>query len=223
MAHSGTIGRLQGADQGPRAPVQRRGPGARGEAAVPRADPRRRGSSGVWSLAMAERSDAARITAIDLPQVLAGVRGARREPRATRPGRPRRGRLPLHGAPPARPLTASCSPTSCTSSFPRRARRDRSVRRVTAALSPGGELVVIDALAGGDPARDRARSIYALHLSPCAPGGDAFTRAPRWSTGCRDVDSGEGELITLSGPAPALGALIHHRPRRDNAGATDTR
>ena len=42
----------------------------------------------------------------------------------------------------------------------------------------------------------------------------------RW---CRDAGLGEGELITLSGPALALGALIHHRPRRDDAGATDTR
>jgi hypothetical protein len=43
----------------------------------------------------------------------------------------------------------------------------------------------------------------------------------RW---CRNnAGLGKGELITLNAPARALGALIHHRPRRDDAGATDTR
>lgn len=39
------------------------------------------------------------------------------------------------------------------------------VRRVAVAVRPGGALLVVDALAGGSPAADLARSLYALHLS----------------------------------------------------------
>ena len=50
-------------------------------------------------------------------------------------------------------------------------------------------------------------------VHPCA-------EVERW---CRNAGLGKGELITLNAPARALGALIHHRTRRDDAGATDTR
>jgi SAM-dependent methyltransferase len=65
------------------------------------------------------------------------------------------------------------------------------LRRMTAALAPGGELVVIDALAGGDPARDRARSIYALHLAMRTRRGRVHSRAEveRW---CREAGLGRG-------------------------------
>jgi SAM-dependent methyltransferase len=175
--------------------------------------------SGVWSLAMAERSDAARITAIDLPQVLPAF-----EERAESLGL--RGRV----EPVAADYHSIELPTEAFDRVllanvlhlepPRSARS--LVRRVTPALAPGGELVVIDALLEGDPARDRARSIYALHLAMRTRRGRVHprTEVERW---CRDAGLGEGELVTLNAPARALGALIHRRPRSDDAGATDTR
>jgi SAM-dependent methyltransferase len=175
--------------------------------------------SGVWSLAMAERSAAAHITAIDLPQVLPAF-----EQRAERLGL--RDRVELVAADyhamelPSEAFDRVLLANVLHLEPPRSARS--LLRRVTAALAPGGELVVIDALAGGDPARDRARSIYALHLAMRTRRGRVHPCAEveHW---CRDAGLGEGELITLSGPARALGALIHRRPRRDDAGATDTR
>ena len=55
---------------------------------------------------------------------------------------------------------------------------------------------------------------------PWVAGEQTSESAERW---CRNAGLGKGELITLNAPARALGALIHHRPRRDDAGATDTR
>lgn len=175
--------------------------------------------SGVWSLAMAQRSAAAHITAIDLPQVLPAF-----EERAERLGL--RGQVELVAADyhamelPSKAFDRVLLANVLHLEPPRSARS--LLRRVAAALAPGGDLVVIDALAGGDPARDRARSIYALHLAMRTRRGRVHPRAEveHW---CRDAGLGEGELITLSGPARALGALIHRRPRRDDAGATDTR
>jgi ubiquinone/menaquinone biosynthesis C-methylase UbiE len=175
--------------------------------------------SGVWSLAMAERSDAAHITAIDLPQVLPAF-----EERAESLGL--RGRVDLVAADyhsmnlPSEAFDRVLLANVLHLEPPRSARS--LVRRVTAALAPGGELVVIDALLQGDPARDRARSIYALHLAMRTRRGRVHPCAEveRW---CRNAGLGKGELITLNAPARALGALIHHRPRRDDAGATDTR
>lgn len=175
--------------------------------------------SGVWSLAMAERTDAAHITAIDLPQVLPAF-----EERADSLGL--RGRVDLVAADyhaielPSQAFDRVLLANVLHLEPPRSARS--LLGRVSAALAPGGELVVIDALLQGDPAHDRARSIYALHLAMRTRRGRVHPRAEveRW---CRNAGLWEGELITLSAPARALGALIHHRPRRDDAGATDTR
>jgi SAM-dependent methyltransferase len=175
--------------------------------------------SGVWSLAMAERSDAAHITAIDLPKVLPAF-----EERADSLGL--RGRVDLVAADyhsielPSEAFDRVLLANVLHLEPPRSARS--LLCRVSAALAPGGELVVIDALLQGDPARDQARSIYALHLAMRTKRGCVHPRAEveRW---CRDAGLWEGELMTLSAPARALGALIHRRPRSHDAGARDTR
>ena len=174
--------------------------------------------SGVWSLAMAERSDAARITAIDLPQVLPAF-----EERAERLGL--RGRVELVAADyhsmelPSQAFDRVLLANVLHLEPPRSARS--LLRRVTPALAPGGELVVIDALLQGDPARDRARSIYALHLAMRTRRGRVHPRAEveRW---CRDAGLGEGELVTLNAPARALGALLYRRPTRRSGAESST-
>ena len=172
--------------------------------------------SGVWSLAMAERSDAAQVTAIDLPQVLPAF-----EERAESLGL--RGRVELVAADyhsmelPSEAFDRVLLANVLHLEPPQSARS--LLRRVTGALAPGGDLVVIDALLQGDPARDRARAIYALHLAMRTRRGRVHPRAEveRW---CRDAGLGKGELITLNAPARALGALIHHHPRSGDAVAT---
>jgi ubiquinone/menaquinone biosynthesis C-methylase UbiE len=175
--------------------------------------------SGVWSLAMAERSDAAQITAIDLPEILPAF-----EDRAESLGLS--GRVELVAADyhpielPSEAFDRVLLANVLHLEPPRSARS--LVRRVTAALAPGGELVVIDALGEGDLARDRARSIYALHLAMRTRRGRVHPRAEveRW---CHEAGLGEGELVTLSAPPRALGALIHRRPHSDHAAPRDTR
>jgi ubiquinone/menaquinone biosynthesis C-methylase UbiE len=175
--------------------------------------------SGVWSLAMAERSDTAHITAIDLPQVLPAF-----EERAERLGLRDRTKLvaaDYHSIElPSQAFDRVLLANVLHLEPPRSARS--LLRRVTPALAPGGELVVIDVLVEGDPARDRARSIYALHLAMRTRQGCVHPRAEveRW---CRDAGLREGELMTLSAPPRALGALVHRRPRSDDAHATDSR
>jgi ubiquinone/menaquinone biosynthesis C-methylase UbiE len=168
---------------------------------------------------MAERTDAAQITAIDLPQVLPAI-----EERAESLGL--RGRVKLIAADyhsielPSEAFDRVLLANVLHLEPPRSARS--LVRRVAPALAPAGELVVIDVLVEGDPTGDRARSIYALHLAMRTSRGRVHPRAEvaRW---CRDAGLREGELVTLSAPPRALGALIHRRPRSDDAGATDTR
>jgi SAM-dependent methyltransferase len=175
--------------------------------------------SGVWSLAMAEHSDTAQITAIDLPEVLPAF-----EERAESLGLSRRVELvaaDYHSIElPSEAFDRVLLANVLHLEPPRPAMS--LVRRVAPALAPGGELVVIDALVEGDPARDRARSIYALHLSMRTRRGHVHPRVEveRW---CRDAGLWEAELVTLSAPPRALGALIHRRPRSDDAGARDTR
>jgi hypothetical protein len=38
------------------------------------------------------------------------------------------------------------------------------VARLAPAVAPGGHILVVDALAGGTPDRERARALYAMHL-----------------------------------------------------------
>jgi ubiquinone/menaquinone biosynthesis C-methylase UbiE len=174
--------------------------------------------SGVWSLAMAERSAAARITAIDLPQVLPAF-----EERAEHLGL--RDRVDLVAADyhsielPSEAFDRVLLANVLHLEPPRSARS--LLRRVTAALAPGGELVVIDALLQGDPARDRARSIYALHLAMRTTRGRVHPRAEveRW---CREAGLREGELVTLNAPPRALGALLHRRPTRRSGAESST-
>ncbi len=163
--------------------------------------------SGVWSLAMAERTSAARVTAIDLPAVLPTfeerVKGLGLEDRVEIVAADYRS-IELPGEAFDRAVLANVlhlEPPHSAESL---------VRRVTAALVPGGELVVVDALADGDPAREQARSIYALHLAMRTTRARVHPRAEveRW---CREAGLGEGELMTLSAPPRALGALVGRR------------
>lgn len=161
--------------------------------------------SGVWSLAMCERSPATRVTALDLAEVLpAFLERAERLDLAPRvdvlAGDFHSIELPpatfdrivlanvLHLEPPAHARSL--------------------VARMAPALRRGGELVVIDAVTEGDPARAPARAVYALHLAMRTREGRVHPRAEieRWA---RDAGLSHGELVTPDGPPLYLAALVH--------------
>jgi hypothetical protein len=83
------------------------------------------------------------------------------------------------------------------------------VHRAATAIEPGGKLLIVDALGGGTPARERARTIYGLHLGMRTEHGRVYTRAEinGWisETGLAeqraiDLDTAEGAVgIILAG------------------------
>jgi SAM-dependent methyltransferase len=164
--------------------------------------------SGVWSLAMCERTPAARVTAVDLPDVLPGFLD-----RAEALGLSRRVdtiagdfhavELPANGF--DRIVLANVLHLEPP------ARAKSLIAHVAPALKPGGELVVVDALAEGDPEAERGRSIYALHLAMRTDRGRVHPRAEieRW---CRASGLGGGELVVPGVPPRAVAALVHRAP-----------
>jgi 2-polyprenyl-3-methyl-5-hydroxy-6-metoxy-1,4-benzoquinol methylase len=118
--------------------------------------------SGIWSLAMAEHSPHARVTALDLPGVLPAFRRQAEhlglaDRTLTMAGDFHQVELPpqrfdrvvlanvLHLEPPAQAAAL--------------------IRRVAASLVRGGELVIVEMFGDGTAAGERARAIYALHLA----------------------------------------------------------
>ena len=86
------------------------------------------------------------------------------------------------------------------------ARAASLVTRAAACLAPGGQLVVVDALAHGSPTAERDRAVYALHLGMRSPEGavhapalvhqwllDAGLRDPGWL----DLGEGPGALAAI--------------------------
>lgn len=114
--------------------------------------------SGIWSLAVAARHPAARITGLDLPAVL-DVFAAEASPLGDRvtllPGDMRD--LPL----PRADLVLLANVLRLEPAE----RAAALIARLAAAVEPGGRLVVVDALAGGAPEREVARAVYTLHLA----------------------------------------------------------
>jgi len=118
--------------------------------------------SGIWSLAMAQRHPETRVTALDFPNVLQAFRiQAEHMGLSARlgllPGNFHVIEIPedrfdriilanvLHLEPPEQAVAL--------------------IRRLTTALLPGGDLVIVDMLGDGAPAGERARAIYGLHLA----------------------------------------------------------
>jgi hypothetical protein len=65
------------------------------------------------------------------------------------------------------------------------------LHRATAALRPGGSLLIVDAFASGSPLADQARAIYALHLAMRTREGHVHSPADvcRWmeDAGCESA------------------------------------
>ncbi|MCC6749283.1 MAG: class I SAM-dependent methyltransferase [Deltaproteobacteria bacterium] len=161
--------------------------------------------SGVWSLAMATRSPGARVTALELPEVL-----PRFFERAATLGLRDR----VDG------IAASYFEARPEGRFDRvvlanvlhletPADARALVARAASWLSPEGELVVIDCVGEGE-AHEPSRSLYALHLAMRTARG--AVHAPRdllaWA---REAGLGDGRLVPLRDTGPGLGALVCRR------------
>jgi ubiquinone/menaquinone biosynthesis C-methylase UbiE len=159
--------------------------------------------SGVWGLAVAERTPDARVTGCDLPAVLESFRI-----RAAELGLGDRtdtlsGDVHQLAIPRAFDLVIVANVLRIEA--PDRARA--IVQRAAAAVEPGGRLLIIDALAGGTPERDQARAVYGLHLGMRTDHGRVYSRAEinAWiaETGLREQRS-----IDLDIKPGALGAIL---------------
>jgi ubiquinone/menaquinone biosynthesis C-methylase UbiE len=160
--------------------------------------------SGVWSLAMATRHPEARVTGLDLPGVLENFT-ARAEARGltgrvdTLPGDMHEAQIP-----------AKTFDLIVIANVLRLETPDRAaslVRRLTPALTDDGALLVVDALAHGTPARDRARAVYALHLGLRTRQGQVHSpeTITRW---LQDAGLRRVEPVEVAEGAAALGALL---------------
>src|SRR5215472_13795211 len=167
--------------------------------------------SGIWSLAMAELHPHARVTALDLPDVLAAFRRQAEQLGLadrilTLAGDFHHVELPpqhfnrvvlanvLHLEPPDRAAAL--------------------IRRVASTLVSGGDLVIVEMLGDGTAAGERARAIYALHLALRTRQGKVhpLSELQAW---VEQAGLLPGEVMQLSTPQ-GMGALVARAPFQDS-------
>lgn len=164
--------------------------------------------SGVWSLAIAERDPAARVTGLDLPAVLENFR----ERAAARGLTARTALLPgdMFAAEVPRAAFDLVVIANVLRLEPA-ARAAALVKRFADAVAPGGALLVVDALAGGTPARELARAVYALHLGLRTKQGRVHSpgEISGWLT---EAGLSRVEPLDVADGVGAIGALWATRP-----------
>jgi len=160
--------------------------------------------SGVWSLAIAEVHPGAHVTGLDLPAVLEAFRARAAELGvadriATLPG-------DVHALDIPRAFDLVVIANVLRIESPDRAKA--IVERAAAALVPGGQLLVVDALAGGTPQREQSRTVYGLHLAMRTEHGRVYSPAEvtGWLRGAGLSQVSPIELANQQ--AGAIGALI---------------
>jgi ubiquinone/menaquinone biosynthesis C-methylase UbiE len=162
--------------------------------------------SGIWSLAMAERHAATRVTALDFPNVLQAFRiQAEHMGLSDRIGllpgdfhcvaipEDRFDRIVLanvvHLEPPEQAAAL--------------------IGRVATTLLPGGDLVIVDMIGDGTPVGEQAQAIYALHLALRTREGKVHPLSDlrAW---VRQAGLIPGDVIELGTPR-GMGALVAHK------------
>jgi 2-polyprenyl-3-methyl-5-hydroxy-6-metoxy-1,4-benzoquinol methylase len=162
--------------------------------------------SGIWSLAMAQRHAETRVTALDFPNVLQAFRiQAEHTGLSDRIGllpgnfhcvtipEDRFDRIVLANVVHLEPAEQAAA----------------LIGRVTTALLPGGDLVIIDMLGDGTPAGERARAIYGLHLALRTREGKVhpLSDLQAW---VREAGLITGDVIELGTPR-GMGVLVAHK------------
>lgn len=163
--------------------------------------------SGVWSLAIAERHPGTCVTGLDLPAVLESF-----ESRATALSlRDRVDTIPsdMHAAAiPARAFDLVIIANVLRLEPAERAAR--VVSRAAEAVAPGGALLVIDALAGGTPERERGRALYALHLGLRTRSGQVH-RSETIEAWMKQAGLSAIDAIDVAGGQGGVGGLLATR------------
>jgi len=160
--------------------------------------------SGVWSLAIAERCTNTRVTGLDLPAVLTAFAA-----RAEVLGLGDRIEL-LPGDMHVVDLAINRFDLAVIANVLRLEPQEHAARlisRVAAALRPGGELVIVDALAQGTPERERSRAVYALHLALRTTSGRVHP-AEEIAAWLRHAGLNDIRVVELDSYAGAVGALL---------------
>jgi SAM-dependent methyltransferase len=160
--------------------------------------------SGVWSFAMAERHAEARVTGMDFANVLPAFEECARQAGLAGRVETLEGDYFSVEIPLARFDRIVLSHVLHLET-PRRAAA--LLRRVAPALSPEGDLVIIENAGGGSAARRRAHAVYRLHraLRTTGPGPHPWPNVRRWlrSSGLTPV-----KMIPLKSPPYGLTALL---------------
>jgi ubiquinone/menaquinone biosynthesis C-methylase UbiE len=163
--------------------------------------------SGVWSLAIAERFPHARVTGLDLPEVLKVFEG-----RATDLGL--RNRIEMLGGDMHAVEIPGGFDLVVIANVLRLDEPDRAaalVARAAKALAPGGELIVVDAIGDTSPESERALAVYALHLALRTARGRVHDREEikAWLESAGLVDARD---VALSDALGTVGAIRARRP-----------
>jgi ubiquinone/menaquinone biosynthesis C-methylase UbiE len=163
--------------------------------------------SGVWSLAFARRSPEARVTGLDLPAVVEQFRA-----RAARMGLFDR-TATIEGDMHTVPIPAAQFDLAIIANVLRLEQPDAAralMKRLGPAVRSGGSILVVDALAGGTPASERARAIYGFHLALRTTSGRVHRPAEigEWLTGAGFEAPAAVVLDDRWRETGALGALL---------------
>ena len=160
--------------------------------------------SGIWSLSIASRVEASRVTGLDFPAVLQSFRTKAKELGLA-------DRIDfiegdVHSVDvPKRAFDLVVVANVLRLETPERAKR--IVDRIAPAVAEGGALLVIDALGEGTPEKERARAIYALHLGMRTEQGSVH--APQTIRGwLAEAGLARIEAIDVATNPGAVGALL---------------
>ena len=159
--------------------------------------------SGVWSLALLERSPAATAIGLDLPEVLPAFRS-----RAETLGLSARTQE-IAGDMHAIDIEAHRSDLVLIANVLHLESSEQArslVRRAAKAVRAGGELLIVDSVVGGRFERARSRSVYALHLALRTVGGTVWRleEIDAWLEGTGATRVEEIDLGVEAGPLTAL-------------------
>lgn len=163
--------------------------------------------SGIWSLAMAERSPQTRVTALDFPQVLRAF-----HVQAENMGLSHRSES-LAGDFHTVPIPSSCFDCIILANVLHLEPPEQAaalISRARPGLRAGGKLIIVDMLGGDSQEREQSRAIYALHLALRTERGctHALSQLQQWIMQTGLIP---GDVIDLAMPR-GLGALVASCP-----------
>jgi trans-aconitate methyltransferase len=168
--------------------------------------------SGVWGLALLKQLPHAKLIGFDLPEVaphfLQSAKAAGLADRAEA----RTGDLFEAKLPENQDITIVANVLRLEEP----ARAKLLVKRLASTVAPGGRLVVVDALAGGDPVSDWTRALYTMNLAWRSGLGLGLSKARVHSPDAvrgflREAGFSRIEKVNLPLGPGALGALVAYK------------